>query len=62
MSEMSTALFIQAMHSGVHTVEKPTRHSHRSHELSMSRPGRTGRFEVLPEGSRTTLIWRTVRM
>jgi hypothetical protein len=47
MSEMSTALLIQAMHRGVHTIKRPTHHSHRSEELSMSRPGRTGKFEVL---------------
>lgn len=62
MSELSTALFIQTMHRGVHTHKKPTHHSHRSHELSMSQPGRTGKFEVLEGGSRTTLVWRSTRM
>jgi hypothetical protein len=61
MSEISTALFIQAMHRGVHTTKRPTPHSHRSQKLSMSRPGRTGRFEVLEGGSRTALIWRSTR-
>lgn len=61
MSEISTALLIQAMHRGVHTTKRPTTHSHSSQELSMSRPGRTGRFEVLEGGSRTALIWRSTR-
>lgn len=62
MSEMSTALLIHAMHRGVHTLKRPTHHSHRSNELTMSRPGRTGKFEVLEGGSRTALIWRSTRL
>lgn len=61
MSEMPTALLIHAMHRGVHTIKKPTHHAHRSHDLSMGQPGRTGRFEVLEGGSRTALIWRSTR-
>ena len=54
MSEMSTTLLIHAMQRGVLTITRPTRHSHRSHEPSMSWQGRTGRFEVpQPVGNAT---------
>ena len=61
MSEIPTTLFIHAMHRGVHTTKRLTHHSHRNDELAMSRPGRTGKFEVLEGGLRTALIWRSTR-
>jgi hypothetical protein len=61
MSDVSTALLLHAMYRGIRTIERPTHHSHRSNELSVSRPGRTGKFEVLEGGSRTALIWRSTR-
>lgn len=61
MSEMTTALLWHGRHR-VQITQKPTHHSHRSQELSMSRPGRRGTFALLPGASRPALIWRSTRL
>lgn len=61
MSEMSAQLFIHENHRGFVFTEKPGHHSHAHRELSVSRPGRTGRFALLPGEGRTVLIWRSTR-